>query len=290
MVQDIFKNRHTYIGASEAAAVLGVSLYKSPVEVWAEKTQLIERPKVDSIAADLGIELEDYVARRYMRETGRKVQKVSEPYTHGKYPFLKAHIDRKIVGEKGIVQCKTCSAWKSKDWEGEDIPADYIIQEYHELACSDYEYADVAVLIGNQDFKIKRITRDEAVINDIIQKEVSFWNNFVIPKVMPTMIKPKDGDILYKLFPVAKVGEIIELSDVVNAQLESLDALKQDYAVVGKEISRAKNKLKALIKSNEIGTTGTWEIFWRNVVKKPYEVKEQKFRQLTYRKIKREGG
>ena len=265
---------------------MGFSRWRTPIEVWLEKTGQLPPNMEENIPAEVGNELEDYVARKYCQRTGEKVIRVSEAYQHKKYPFLRAHIDRKIVGKKKLLQCKTCSAYKAKEWEDEEIPLDYILQEYKELACTGYDEADIAVLIGNYDLKIKTIRRDDKAIGEMVDKLAHFWNTFVIPKAMPVIFKPKDMEVLSRLYPKAEEGKEVVLTDEANAIIENLEALKKDKGVAEGEIKKLNARLASFIKENEIGTTGLYRVKWGNVHKNEYTVKAQDYRQLRISKEK----
>ena len=255
--------RKKYIGASEAAGVLGLSRWQTPLSVWADKTGKVEKPQEEKLYQWLGTEMEEIVAKRFTLETGKKVHCVSEAFVHKQYPFLRAHIDRKVEGENAILQCKTATAYKAKEWCGEDVPHEYIVQELHELACSRYDRAYIAVLIGNQDFKIKIVERDEKLIADLIKKEVYFWNTFIMPDVMPVQITKDDADTLYSLFPREEPGTEIELTDDANRLVESLQALKQDAKVLGGQIEKTENEIRAMLKDCETGKSDLWAVTWK---------------------------
>lgn len=69
------QRRHT-IGGSDAAGIIGLSKWSSPVSVWADKTgRLPDKP--DTEAMRLGRDLESYVARRWMEATGKKVRRLN---------------------------------------------------------------------------------------------------------------------------------------------------------------------------------------------------------------------
>lgn len=269
-------DRTKFLGSSDAAGVLGLSRWATPLSVWAEKTGNIVLPEKESEAIELGRELESYVAKRFSRITGKKVARVNEPYHHKKHPFLAAQIDRRIVGEKAILEAKTASAWKAKEWKDGDIPMEYIIQVYHQLAVTGVEKAYIAVLIGNQEFKWKEINRDEKVLNDLVKKEVHFWNTFVVPNVMPTTIKKQDADTLDALFPVAEEGKEIVLPENANQLCDSLEAFKEDKKNLEGLIDQTENELKAFIKGNEIGVTSLRKIFWTNQSRKSLDTKKLK--------------
>jgi predicted phage-related endonuclease len=197
-----------------------------------------------------------------MEETNKKVHRVNETIFHSKYPFLGANIDRRVVGEESILECKTTSAWKYKEWEGEDIPIEYICQVMHYLAVTGAKKGYVACLIGNHKFVWKEILRDEDMIKDMVKKEVAFWNNFVVPKVMPGTILANDSDTLNKLFPV-KQGKEIVLTDDTNKIIESIEAMETDTKSLEKQIEQQKNELKAMLGENEVGKTGNYKVTWR---------------------------
>lgn len=263
------RDRKTFIGGSDAAGVLGLSRWKTPLQVWAEKTgQIIPEDISGKLCVKLGVALEDTVAKLFEEETGKKVQRVNETRFHKDYDFLGASLDRKVVGESAFLECKTASAFKAKEWDGEDIPQEYIIQCLHYLAVTGYEKAYIAVLIGNQDFKWKEITRDEALLNNIINKEVSFWNDFVVPNIMPMTLSSNDSDTLYKLFPKEIEETVIELGDEMNQEIELLQALKQDLKSLEGQITQKENVIKAMLQDNEAGVTNQYKVTWKEQTRK----------------------
>jgi len=271
------EERKRYIGGSDAAGVLGLSRWQTPLSVWAIKTGQVEPEDIgDKICVKLGNKLEQAVAELFMEHTGKKVHRVNETLYHPKHKFIAANLDRRVVGENAVLECKTANQFKAKDWEGEDIPIEYIIQCIHQLAVTGADRAYIAVIIGNVDFKYKVIERDEKVIADLIEKEVNFWNNFVAPKVMPATIKAGDDDILYQLYPVAEPESCIELGDKANAVIESLDSLKADKKVVEKQIAEAENTLKAMLQDNEAGITDKFKITWKNQERRGIDTKRLK--------------
>lgn len=262
-------DRATGIGGSDAAAVCGLSRWKTPLGVWAEKTGQFMPENEDTLAKTLGTRLEEVVAELYMERTGKKVARVNERILHPKHPFIYGHIDRRIVGEEGILECKTASAYKAREWDDEDIPHEYILQCYHYLALNPkWKYVDLAVLIGNQDFKIKTIERDDQVIADLVKKEVEFWETFVIPRVMPSQVTSNDAETLYGLYPVAVSGSEIELSDEVSRQIESRNSMIQDMKALESQIEQTDNEIKAAMKDQELGRSALWVVTWKNQITK----------------------
>jgi putative phage-type endonuclease len=300
------KERMNYIGASDAAAVLGMSRWKTPLMVWAEKTgQIIPEDISGKLPVKLGHKLEQTVADLFMEETGKSVREIPNNMTlhHPNFPFLAANLDRLIVGEHSALECKTVSAWKAKEFENEEFPQEFIIQCFHQMMVTAMDSIWLAVLIGNQDFKVKQILWDDKTIDTMLRKEVHFWESFIIPKVMPMQISCKDTDTLFQLFPEENPGSIIALGDKGDQLIERINAMKADQKSLDGSIEQLENELKVMLKDKEAGTTNNFKISWKTqskswvdsrILKKEMPdihakyLKETKFRALRINALKGE--
>lgn len=257
--------RSTYLGGTDAAAVCGQSRWKTPLQVWAEKTGKVTPDDISQkLPVKLGVKLEQTVCELFMEETGKKLHRVNETLFHPKHDFIGANIDRRVVGEDAGFEAKTCASWKSKDWEGEEIPQEFIFQCFHYLMVTGKSRWYLAVLIGNQDFKIKVIERDDAILNSLLEREVSFWNDYVLKDQMPWMVSHNDGDVISKLYPSADEAREITLGDDANQIVELLKAYDADKKNLEKMIEAKKNELKLMLKDAVRATTGVNEIRWVN--------------------------
>ena len=120
--EEWLKLRKTGIGGSDAGAICGLNPYSSPVKIYQDKTQE-ETEEEDNESMRQGRDLEDYVARRFMEETGLKVRRSSQMYRSEEYPFMLANVDRLIVGQDAGLECKTASAFSADKWKDGKIPA-----------------------------------------------------------------------------------------------------------------------------------------------------------------------
>lgn len=257
--------RKSYIGGSDAAAILGISRYKTPLSVWAIKTGQVIPPNIDDVVAvKLGVKLEQTVAEFFMDETGKKLERVNKTLIHPKYDFLRANIDRKVVGENAGFEAKTTNQFKTSEWEDGHAPIEYMIQCIHYMAVTGLKKWYLAVLIGNAQFKWLTIDRDNKVIDEMVGKLVDFWNKFIVTKQMPMQISSQDSSILYALYPQASPESIVELGDDASRICENLDSLRADYKVLEKEIDGQVNTLKAMLTTYETGMTPKYKITWKN--------------------------
>ena len=100
------KERKKGIGGSDVAAVLGLSKYKTALDVYLDKTT-DEITVKESEALRQGKDLEPYVASRFTEETGLKVYQKNEILQHPEYPYIIANIDYFIEGMPAFLECKT---------------------------------------------------------------------------------------------------------------------------------------------------------------------------------------
>ena len=173
------KRRQCGIGGSDVGAIMGVNSYKSAYEVYLDKISEIEKVEPESEAAYWGTKLEEIVATEFHIRTGKKVRRDNKHLVHKDYPFMVANIDRRIVGENSILECKTANSFMTKEWEADEVPASYLLQCQHYLAVTGANKCYIAVLIGGQKFIFKEIERDEELINLIIDAEKTFWIEYV---------------------------------------------------------------------------------------------------------------
>lgn len=259
-------DRVNFIGGSDAAAALGLSRWKSPLTLWAEKTGTVKREDIgDQLPVIVGTELESLVIKLFCDKTGKKVEKgTPATVTHPKHDFIRANPDALIAGEDAGLEAKTASGWKAKEWEGEEIPAEYKIQCLHNMAVTGKKTWYLACLIGgNQDFRWVQVNWDEKVISQMMEREVDFWKNYVAPKVMPTTAHRDDDDVLFKMFPEGNDPDTLELGDAANKIADSILALQTDRAVLEGFIKKEKNALKAMLGDHAIAETNRYRITWK---------------------------
>lgn len=125
--EDWLKYRKQGIGGSDAGAICGLNPYVSPMSIFYEKTSS-EVEDHDNESMRQGRDLEEYVARRFMEETGLKVRRSNVMYQSEEYPFMLVNVDRLISRENMGLECKTASAYNADKWTGESVPAHYEIQ------------------------------------------------------------------------------------------------------------------------------------------------------------------
>ena len=236
------------IGSSDAAAAVGLCPYKSQLELWMEKTG--RTPAEDALPGMddpryWGTLLEPYVAVAYSQQTDRKLRKVNAVLQHPSFPYMLANIDREVVGcpNVQILECKTAGEWGSKLWR-DGVPEYVQLQVQHQLAVTNQQAADVAVLLCGQRLEIHRIERDEEVIARLMVLEARFWQYVTTDTEPPADGSESAGKALRQLYPGG--GNTLDFCEdrALSDTFAELVALKDELEIRGKDAERLKQTLQ----------------------------------------------
>jgi putative phage-type endonuclease len=95
--KDWLAYRNMGIGGSDASVVCGINKYKSPVELWMEKTGQIPQQEAGE-AAYWGTRIEPLIREEFVLRTGINVNPVKQILQSKDYPFMLANLD-------GVCRC-----------------------------------------------------------------------------------------------------------------------------------------------------------------------------------------
>lgn len=177
--------RRDTLGASDAAAVLGVSRWKKRIDVWAEKVGISELDPSDTPQQAYGRIMEPLLVRWAGETIPAKVRRNSRSRRHPRHPFISATPDG--LGS-AVVEAKTS---RSRDLYGEEgsdeIPIDYKVQAVVQADIFDAPKVYVPVLFSGEGwpptmYVVQPGAKERAAV---IEALVEFWTEFVIPRVEP---------------------------------------------------------------------------------------------------------
>ena len=256
--------RKTGIGGSDAGSICGVNPFGSPMKVYYDKTSSnIE--ELDNEAVRQGHDLEDYVAQRFMEETGLKVRRSNYMYRSRENPFMIADVDRLVIGEDAGLECKTASAYNADKWKDGEIPLHYILQCVHYMAVTGKRTWYLAVVILGQEFKYHKLVWDDELIGRLVRTERDFWENHVMAGNMPD----PDGsepcsEVLEQYFHTARRDSTIELVGF-DEKLARREEILLQIAELEKEQRRIEQEVKLYMKDNERAFSRKYRVSWGNV-------------------------
>ncbi|KHD86422.1 hypothetical protein NG54_03240 [Heyndrickxia ginsengihumi] len=253
------------IGGSDAGVILGLNKYRTAFELWLEKTGQVEPVETDSEAIYWGNQMENVVAKEFERRTDKKVRRSNFMYSHPDYPYIRANVDRLVVGESAVLECKTASAYLESEWKNDEVPATYLVQVQHYLGVTGREKGYIAVLIGGNHFVWKEIERDEELISMIFDAEKNFWENHVLANVPPALDGSSAAEryLKEKYDRAEKDKEIILPSDFKDYLIE-YEKIKQNEKLIKVAKTEIENKIKAELKDAEKGLVDSFIVSWKN--------------------------
>jgi putative phage-type endonuclease len=232
--------RRTGIGGSDVAAILGLSRWKTPLDVYLDKRGELP-PQPDNDAMLWGRILEPVILAEFSRRHGVAVEKPDGVVRDPQFPWMLASLDGWAPEMDAVVEVKTA---RSADGWGEpgtdEIPAYYETQVAHYLAVTGARLAFIPVLIGAADFRVYQVERDDSFIADLFEAERAFWHDHVLAGVPPEPINAADAARLWK----RDNGLAIEVAAEVADDVEELRALKVKAKDVGERIESIEDRLK----------------------------------------------
>jgi putative phage-type endonuclease len=262
---EALETRKTGIGGSDAAAAVGLSPWKSPVQLWLEKTGTVEPDDLSSNErVHFGNVLEDVIADEFKRRSGLNVQRHRATLRSPAHPFMLANIDRRIVGAKEGLEIKTADARTASQWGdgGDEIPMHYLLQCAHYMAVTGWQRWHVAVLIGGNDYRQYCIDRNEVLMERLIENERVFWQH-VIDQVAPT---PKTAADVALLYPNDN-GQSILATDEIRAHIESLKGLRREMKALEAGIDAHEEAIKKFLGDHAdiiFGDDGKKLVTWKS--------------------------
>ena len=147
--EEWLKYRKMGITGTDAGAICGLNPYVSAFQVYQDKITE-ETENQDNESMRQGRDLEEYVAQRFMEETGFRVRKANAIFQNEEHSIMLADFDRLIVGQNAGLECKTVSPYSADKWSDGAVPVHYQMQVQHYLATSGYDCWYIAALIfGN---------------------------------------------------------------------------------------------------------------------------------------------
>lgn len=196
-MESFLLERQKGIGGSDVAAIMGISPWKTPLDVYLEKTMPVPPDGFEVEKPELmrGKRCEKYILEEYADRTcnlltpGRLVR-------HPQYPFLQGHVDAFVKGCEGIlVEAKSVGGSPSS-WNNQ-IPQYYKSQIAHYALITNCERVDVPVLFDRWHYACFSYYRDPTFEGQVLDACLNFWNGHVLAENPPPPQNLKDVQGLY---------------------------------------------------------------------------------------------
>ncbi len=175
--------RKTHIGASDAAIIMGVSPWRTPLELWQEKMdRQVKITPHQSPWMQRGIEMEPEALESFECVTGHLMR--PSVIICPKNPWMMASLDGLELNGDIAVEIK-CSGKKDHELAmSGKIPEKYIPQLQHQLSVTGHSMM-YYFAYSPRSQKIIKVWRDEEYIKKLIEKESHFYHYHMLKKIPP---------------------------------------------------------------------------------------------------------
>ena len=231
--------RRKGITATDAPALLGLSPWKTPLDVWLDKTGRADEVEV-SYAMERGNALEPLLRAEYQRRTGLTLIDCPPLSRHPSDPLALASLDAAVEAEEGhrIVEIKT-TGWRDREvwWdESLQVPDHYLAQVAWQQYVTGCEVADMIADVAGDVRIIAGITRSREFEAYAVPLMHRWWRDHVVADVAPPIDPVRDYEALSLLWePIP--GERVTASEEVVAWC-------REYAAAGADEAAAKQRKK----------------------------------------------
>lgn len=286
------KHRRSGVGGSDAGAIMGVSPYKGPYTVWADKMGF-ETAFEDSEAARQGRDLEEYAAGRFAERTGMSVRREYGMLRSREFPFMVANIDRRIKGRRAGLECKWSRDIYKKRWRSGDMPMEYYCQCLHYLAVTGWDTWYLVAVIALTDVMVYKISRgpkeeEEGVdwyladaqddIDALVRTEEAFWREHVERGHPPV----PDGlratsEALGTVYGRSE-DYAIESTDEDDMLIEQLVSYRAQKKAAEAAIRKLENQIKARMETAEELRSPIALVSWKSQTQR--RISEKKLKEL----------
>jgi putative phage-type endonuclease len=252
----ILEERKTGLGGSDVAAVLGLSRYATPADIWLEKIGRGKEKQVTELM-HFGNKLEAVIADEFADRNKVSLMEPTQMYRHPEHSFLIANPDRLIYHRHEIVECKNVSAYRAKEWgeEGTDnIPTEYLLQVAHYRYVMRLDCVHIAALLGGNEYRQYRYTENKELETRLVEKLIKFWKDYVEPRVEPPLTTRRDVEALLR-----PTDRVIEADKNLRANFERLSEYKQDAAKIEEEIAKIQDEICVALGDASIVIDGNGE-------------------------------
>ena len=263
-------DRKKGIGGSDVASILGVSPYRTALEVYHDKT--IPELELDEPTEDMqrGVRVEKYILQEYSERSEVQLNTNIPTIVDNQYPFMRANIDAKVVGQNVVIEAKSTKAPISS-WES-GIPEYYKAQVAYYAMLTDANFVEVPVLFSGWKYACFTYWRDEAYETSIKEAVIHFWQNHIVKNIPP---KPTSPEELMTAYPRLE-EKTIEADNDIREKVYQL----QEAQAQRKKLEEQETQLKTQIQGF-MGDAGLLDAGFCKVVLK--EIKSTRFNSNAFK-------
>jgi len=288
-------DRKKGIGGSDVASILGVSPYRTALEVYHDKTSpelALDEPTEDM---QRGVRVEKYILQEYAEQSEVQINTNIPTIVDKQYQFMRANIDAKVIGANVIVEAKSTKAPISS-WEN-GIPEYYKAQVAYYAMLTNAERVDVPVLFSGWKYACFTYWRDESYEAVVKEAVIKFWQEHVVKGIPP---KPTSIDELKAAYPNLEQEKTVKADNDIREKVYLLQEAQEQRKELEKKEKELKTQIQGFMGDAGYLDAGFCKValkeikstrFDANAFKEKYtELYQQYLNASSYRKLQFIGG
>ena len=287
-------DRKKGIGGSDVASILGVSPFRTALEVYHDKTSpelYLDEPTEDM---QRGVRVEKYILQEYAERNEVQLNTNIPTIVDQECPFMRANIDAKVVGQNVVIEAKSTKAPISS-WES-GIPEYYKAQVAYYAMLTDAEYVEVPVLFSGWKYACFTYWRDVEYEASIKEAVINFWHNHIVKNIPP---KPTSPEELMAAYPKLE-EKTIEADNNIREKVYLLQEAQAQRKKLEDQEKQLKSQIQGFMGDAGLLDAGFCKLalkeikatrFNANAFKEKYtELYQQYLNASSYRKLQFIGG
>lgn len=259
--------RRKVIGGTDLAAIMGLNPYKSPWDVWADKTGQVE-PEPENQAMKMGRMLEPVVRALYEERHGATIAPgfLKDPRYHvGGTPDA--------LTDATVIDFKTTKGFVFRSWQG-IIPTHYWAQLQCYMFLTGARNGVLAVLVDGRDYHELHCVYDAEWTDGAVRDAKAWWERHIIDGQEPERTTNPQ--------PEAETGAAIEADDTVKRALQDLTEVRELEKAIKDRRAECEEAIKEFMGSNEVLTiAGNAAATWKAVTSTRIDTKALRAAQPT---------
>jgi putative phage-type endonuclease len=249
------------IGGSDVAALVGLSPYKGPIDIYRRIVEGHQTP--DNPAMRRGRMLERAVLDWYAEDTGAQMR----PGRTIRNWWKRATLDGEAIrdGIERVVEVKTCNLQTAQRYgDGSDeVPEEVTAQATWYMGEAGLPLCDVAALLAGVEMRVYTLQFDARYYDILCDAAAKFYQDHVLKKVPPPLDgSPGASEWLAERFPVNK-GSLVQAPPEAQEWAKRMKAARDFKKEAEQEERLCRQRLEALIEDADGMTGPDWRISWK---------------------------
>ncbi len=183
-----------------------------------------------------------------------------------------AHIDRRVVGENAILECKTANSFQNSFYASGNFPAHYYAQCQHYMAVTGADRVYLAVLCFPHLY-YTMYERDDGEISALLEAESKFWTQVESDTAPEIDASESTSEAITAMYPESNADEAPPVTSEIEIALNELEELDNAMKSIKTTKDALENQIKAYLGEAESAVSEDWKVTWKTQVRNSVDTK-----------------